>query len=575
MVVEGNWSPRVVVLACMVWSVWGGRCALPPSHQHLQEPRLRVAEEGGEGGRRGPGVSRVQSGYGSGVRVRRKAADSTQLWPDAIIPYTFLAPEPEKKIVLEGLAHWEKHTCLRFLTVNDTHLPHLQFRKLSGCRSGVGIEETSGQNISIGDNCNKVGIVVHEVGHAIGFYHEIRRPDRDDHVVVNEKNILKDELFNFYKLHWLDVSIKYDLSSVMHYHTLEWSTNERTTVATKDPTLQGLIGLWKRESSMGLSHRDKLLANKIYGCLDEWLAKCNLNRNPCENEGYLGLACTCVCPPGTSGRTCHLITGGYYDHLKSPCSQDVTYPTTITSPNYPNNYDPDTWCVYRVEAPECQAPEVVVVDFQLGPRDQRDQCFYDYLEVRNESLYDGFLKCGTDVVTGTRWQARSNSMVLYFKGSEGGYRGFKAEVRFTPIPGCCTTLSNTSTSVVYLHTPGYPHPYDGNFHCTYGLPLEAPAKVVVKVTRKGGGSAADPWTCALRLCQPHGRCRRYCRGVGKRSGREWRQEVVLPNVASVHHLQYNKRVSPFRAENGAFQVSLTLEESPCHKVSLNSPWNTT
>lgn len=57
---------------------------------------------------------------------------------------------------MKGLKHWEQHTCLRFLPANDTHLPHLQFRRLAGCRSGVGIEGTAGQNISIGDNCNRV-----------------------------------------------------------------------------------------------------------------------------------------------------------------------------------------------------------------------------------------------------------------------------------------------------------------------------------------------------------------------------------------------------------------------------------
>ncbi|XP_063844813.1 blastula protease 10-like isoform X2 [Scylla paramamosain] len=177
----------------------------------------------------------------------------------------------------------------------------------------------------------------------------------------------------------------------MHYHTLEWSANGRTTVATKDPMLQGVLGGWKRASTLGLSHRDAFLANHIYGCLNEWLAKCGLKRNPCRNDGYLGSSCTCVCPPGTEGRTCGTVRGGYYKHLKSPCSQQVTHPTTLTSPNYPAKYDPDTWCVYRVEAPQCQAPEVTVLDLQLGPRDHRNHCYTDYLEVRNASLYDGFL----------------------------------------------------------------------------------------------------------------------------------------------------------------------------------------
>lgn len=45
---------------------------------------------------------------------------------------------------------------------------------------------------------------------------------------------------------------------------------------------------------------------------EEWLAKCGLKRNPCSNEGYLGPKCTCVCPPGSAGRTCSTEEAGYY-----------------------------------------------------------------------------------------------------------------------------------------------------------------------------------------------------------------------------------------------------------------------
>lgn len=57
------------------------------------------------------------------------------------------------------------------------------------CCSYVGRRGGGPQAISIGKNCDKFGIVVHELGHVIGFWHEHTRPDRDDHVTIIRDNI--------------------------------------------------------------------------------------------------------------------------------------------------------------------------------------------------------------------------------------------------------------------------------------------------------------------------------------------------------------------------------------------------
>jgi len=54
----------------------------------------------------------------------------------------------------------------------------------------VGKRGSGPQAISIGKNCDKFGIVVHELGHVIGFWHEHTRPDRGDFVHILYEHIM-------------------------------------------------------------------------------------------------------------------------------------------------------------------------------------------------------------------------------------------------------------------------------------------------------------------------------------------------------------------------------------------------
>lgn len=54
----------------------------------------------------------------------------------------------------------------------------------TSCWSSVGNRQQGLQQLSIGANCDRIATVEHEFLHALGFWHEQSRSDRDDYVSI-------------------------------------------------------------------------------------------------------------------------------------------------------------------------------------------------------------------------------------------------------------------------------------------------------------------------------------------------------------------------------------------------------
>ncbi|KAM7538912.1 hypothetical protein Aperf_G00000048657 [Anoplocephala perfoliata] len=203
-------------------------------------------------------------------RVRRAAtAYKSRTWPYGIIPYVIQAnfTSETKATIMKAMRHWENHTCLSFVEREPQHKSYIIFTvKPCGCCSYVGRRsEDEPQAISIGKNCDKKGIVIHELGHVIGFWHEHTRPDRDDHVEILLDNVVEGQDFNFKKMDSGEVNSlrePYDYSSIMHYAKGTFAkANKDETIRPKACCPRPPIG-----QRIQLSPGDVRQTNKLYGC---------------------------------------------------------------------------------------------------------------------------------------------------------------------------------------------------------------------------------------------------------------------------------------------------------------------
>lgn len=106
------------------------------------------------------------------------------------MPHFLLLDQEDIAKIKAAIEEYHEKSCLRFRDYNESDSDHIVFQgSEAGCWSSVG-RQGKGQVINLQNpGCLKHGTIVHEMLHAVGFYHQQSSFDRDDYVKIIWENI--------------------------------------------------------------------------------------------------------------------------------------------------------------------------------------------------------------------------------------------------------------------------------------------------------------------------------------------------------------------------------------------------
>ncbi len=168
--------------------------------------------------------------------------DIRKRWPGNCLVYSWgpALTEAEKTRIKGAMQDWENTGHARFVerTTQDRYVTFIpDSDPLDGICSSSTHGMGGGQQFIHLDHDPRKRTLRHEIGHALGFYHEHKRRDRDRFIDVNTAEIQDRHKYQFEKVGVGEAlqSGGYDLDSIMHYgEAKKMSRDGKTALITTD-----------------------------------------------------------------------------------------------------------------------------------------------------------------------------------------------------------------------------------------------------------------------------------------------------------------------------------------------------
>lgn len=256
-------------LACAVVSTNSHKASR--TKLHLLEGDMLVTEEQDKVTNSKEGLDDLQK---RAKMKRKRKGRSTSLWEGGVVPYVI-----DKKLdkikdrILSAIEEVHNLSCVRWVKrKKQTDWVRFSADK-HRCASFIGKSKLGGEQlILLGPRCASKGIILHEMLHAMGFWHEQSRLDRNRYVKVLFQNIVKGSMKNFKKYPHTRFDVfrfPYDTKSLMHYPNFAFSKNGAPTIVATSNSMKRLGQL------QGLSPLDTDQLNCLYcSSTDDYGSKC-------------------------------------------------------------------------------------------------------------------------------------------------------------------------------------------------------------------------------------------------------------------------------------------------------------